>query len=251
MVELLLATTEHPKVIFLDAVGTLFGVRGGVGQIYSRFAREAGVSVAADAIDRAFRQSFQSAPRMAFPGVDRSDIPASEYQWWKAIAAQTFSLAGAIEQFDDFAQFFRPLYDYFELADAWFVYDDVPLALQNWQSMGIELGVISNFDSRLYPVLEALQLSHFFDSITISTEVGAAKPDPVIFQAGLSKHYCTAAQAWHIGDSYKEDRQGAVAAGIQGIWLERDRAFATPPSQIESNTYSVQSLAGLLKPQSA
>lgn len=251
MVETVLATTENPKVIFLDAVGTLFGVRGGVGQIYSRFAREAGVSVAADAIDRAFRQSFQSAPKMAFPGVDRSALPECEYQWWQAIATQTFTRAGAIAQFDDFAEFFRPLYNYFELADAWFVYDDVPLALQNWQGMGIELGAISNFDSRLYPVLEALQLSHFFDSITISTEVGAAKPDPAIFQAGLDKHDCKAAQAWHIGDSYTEDRQGAVAAGIQGIWLERDRAFAAPPSQIESNTYSVHSLADLLKPQSA
>jgi putative hydrolase of the HAD superfamily len=240
---------DTPKVIFLDAVGTLFGVRGGVGQIYSRFAQEVGVSVAVDAINRAFRQSFQSASKMAFPGVDRSALPECEYQWWQAIAKQTFTLAGAIEQFDNFAEFFRPLYDFFELADAWFVYDDVPLALQSWQSMGIELGVISNFDSRLYPVLDALQLSHFFNSVTISTEVGAAKPDPVIFQNGLSKHNCTAEQAWHIGDSYKEDRQGSVAVGMHGIWLERDRAFAAPPDRVESNTYTAHRLTDLLKPQ--
>lgn len=251
MVETVLTTAVNPKVIFLDAVGTLFGVRGGVGQIYSRFAREAGVSVATDDIDRAFRHSFVAAPKMAFPGVDRSDIPECEYEWWKAIATQTFTLAGAIEKFDDFAAFFRPLYDYFELADAWFVYDDVPLALQSWQSMGIELGVISNFDSRLYPVLEALQLSHFFDSITISTEVGAAKPEPAIFQSGISKHNYPVEQAWHIGDSYKEDRQGAVAVGMHGIWLERDRAFAAPPDRIESNTCTAHSLTDLLKPQNA
>ena len=34
-----------PKIIFLDAVGTLFGVRGTVGEIYSGFAQAAGVAV--------------------------------------------------------------------------------------------------------------------------------------------------------------------------------------------------------------
>ncbi len=213
----------NPEVIFLDAVGTLFGVQGGVGQIYSRFAREAGVSVTAKAIDKAFIESFRSAPRMAFPGIDRAEIPEYEYQWWRAIAVKTFTNAGAIAQFSNFETFFRPLYDYFAQVEAWFVYDDVPKNLTHWKSMGIKLGAISNFDSRLYAVLEALQLSHFLDSITISTEAGAAKPDMAIFRCGLSKHDCSAARAWHIGDSYEEDYQGAEAAGMHGIWLHRHR----------------------------
>jgi putative hydrolase of the HAD superfamily len=232
-----------PDVIFLDAVGTLFGVQGGVGQIYSRFAREVGVLVEAEAIDKAFIQSFRAAPRMAFPGIDRGDIPEHEYQWWRAIAQQTFTTAGAIAQFSDFEVFFRPLYDYFAQADAWFVYDDVPAALAKWQSMGIKLGMISNFDSRLYQVLEALQLSHFFESVTISTEVGAAKPDVAIFNFGLSKHDCPAARAWHIGDSYDEDYQGAEAAGMHGIWLHRQSSLGAAKARI-----TVSSLTELIAP---
>jgi putative hydrolase of the HAD superfamily len=73
----------------------------------------------------------------------------------------------------------------------------------------------------LYSVLEALDLSQFFTSITISTEVGAAKPDPQIFEIALKKHNISSQSALHIGDSWQEDYQGAIAAGLKAIWLRR------------------------------
>lgn len=36
---------KKPKVIFLDAVGTLFGVKGSVGTVYSQIAQDFGVEV--------------------------------------------------------------------------------------------------------------------------------------------------------------------------------------------------------------
>jgi putative hydrolase of the HAD superfamily len=50
---------------------------------------------------------------------------------------------------------------------------------------------------------------------------GFAKPDPQIFVAALQKHSCDAKDAWHIGDSFRQDYQGAKAAGIRAILLER------------------------------
>jgi putative hydrolase of the HAD superfamily len=87
--------------------------------------------------------------------------------------------------------------------------------------MGIALGIVSNFDSRLYTVLNALDIGEFFTSVTISTEVGAAKPERQIFTTALDKHGCPAGAAWHIGDSYSADYEGANASGIKGIWLKR------------------------------
>ena len=83
------------------------------------------------------------------------------------------------------------------------------------------MGVISNFDSRIYQVLELLGLKNFFSSITISSAVGAAKPDRKIFTTALDKHNSIAQQAWHIGDSFKEDYYGAKAAGIKSFLLQR------------------------------
>lgn len=128
-----------------------------------------------------------------------------------------------LKQFSDFSAFFRELYLHFGTAAPWFVYPDVQLALVNWRRLGVELGVLSNFDSRLYPVLESLGLKEYFDSITISTQVRAAKPDPHIFAVALQKHNCPPEAAWHIGDSVIEDYQGAKAAGLRGIWINREK----------------------------
>jgi len=81
----------QPSLIFLDAVGTLFGVKGSVGAIYAQLALDFGVTVKVDRLDRAFYQSFKSAPRMAFPDIAPDEIPRYEKQWWRSIAVATFT----------------------------------------------------------------------------------------------------------------------------------------------------------------
>ncbi len=212
---------NRPQVIFFDAVGTLFGVRGSVGTIYSELARPFGVHANPDVLDQAFFQSFWAATPMAFPGARAEDIPDREYAWWWAIAAETFQQAGVLNHFTDFSAFFSRLYDHFATADPWFVYSDALTTLNHWQTQGIELGIVSNFDSRIHSVLAALDLSPFFASVTVSTEVGAAKPNPKLFEAALAKHNCPPTLAWHVGDSLREDYEGAKTAGLRGILLKR------------------------------
>jgi putative hydrolase of the HAD superfamily len=211
-----------PQVIFLDAVGTLFGVRGSVGGIYREVAARYGVYCEAEVLNRHFYTAFKHAHPCIFPDVSIADIPEYEYQWWREINRQTFTAAGVWEQFDDFDTFFRELYGYFATAAAWEIYPDTITALIRWRETGVQLGVLSNFDSRLYTVLEVLGLDRYFSTVTISTEVGAAKPQAPIFTAALSKYSCSPDSAWHIGDSWDEDYLGASNAGLKAIWLERD-----------------------------
>ena len=213
--------TTLPKVIFLDAFGTLFGIKGSVGELYSNLARTANVNTDPHAVNRAFYQSFAASERLAFPGAEKAAIPELEFRWWKAIVAETFERVGALDKFDDFDTFYAGLYGYFETAAPWKVYDDTLSSLNRWQRMGIELGVVSNFDSRLHRVLGILGLAPYFQSITLSTEVGAAKPSAQIFEAALAKHSCEASQAWHVGDSEAEDYAGARAAGIKAVLVAR------------------------------
>ncbi|MCM0592122.1 MAG: HAD family hydrolase [Gloeotrichia echinulata IR180] len=212
---------ERPKVIFLDAVGTLFGVKGSVGEIYSQIAQEFGVEVSAETLNQAFIKSFKAAPPPIFADAELEDLPQREFDWWRIIALNTFESAGVLKQFSDFSAFFSELYIHFGTGEAWFVYPDVLAALVNWRRMGIELGVLSNFDSRIYSVLQDLGLKDFFASITIATQVRAAKPDPQIFAIALEKHNCSPDAAWHIGDSITEDYHAAKAAGLRGIWINR------------------------------
>jgi putative hydrolase of the HAD superfamily len=211
----------QPQVIFLDAVGTLFGVRGSVGLIYSDMASKYGVSCEPKILDRHFYAAFKTSPPCVFQGVSLDCIPQLEYQWWKTLNQQTFSAAEVWEQFSDFDAFFDELYQYFATSAAWEIYPDVAIALRQWQQTGIPLGVLSNFDSRLHAVLKVLDLEQYFSTVTISTEVGAAKPQAEIFTTALSKNQCTPANAWHIGDSHGDDYLGASAVGITAIWIDR------------------------------
>ncbi|HBE18393.1 MAG TPA: hydrolase [Cyanobacteria bacterium UBA11149] len=212
---------QQPKVIFLDAVGTLFGVRGSVGEAYSTIANKFGVQASATALNDAFFQAFSTAEPLVFPQTDPEEIPECEFEWWRLIALRTFQNVGVLNQFEDFTDFFDQLYNYFATAQPWFIYPDVIPALAAWQKAGIQLGIVSNFDSRIDLVLKALKLDEFFKSVTISTQVGAAKPQPKIFATALEKHQCYPQEAWHIGDSLKEDYQGAKAAGLRAILLDR------------------------------
>ncbi|NJL02124.1 MAG: HAD-IA family hydrolase [Spirulinaceae cyanobacterium RM2_2_10] len=210
-----------PQTIFLDAVGTLFGVKQSVGAVYSAIAREFGVEVDPQTLDAAFRDSFRAADPLAFPEHSIVEVPRCEYEWWQVIAAATFTRVQARDQFDDFEAFFNRLYGYFATPAPWAVYPDILPALTAWRKDHIELGIISNFDTRIHAVLSGLHLHDFFSSITISSLTGAAKPDTAIFMAALAKHNCSPERAWHIGDSVKEDYEGAKAAGLHPILLKR------------------------------
>ena len=215
------STCDRPSVIFLDAAGTLFGVQGSVGYQYAKIAQEFGVDLPADDLNHAFFKTFKATTPPAFSAINPEELRYFEYHWWMDIAIQTFQQVDAFDLFPDFNKFFAVLYDYFATAEPWFVYPDVLDSLKRWQQLGIPLGILSNFDSRIFPVVRSLGLEPYFSSVTISSEAGVAKPDPHIFHIALEKHQATADSAWHIGDSFEEDYQAACAAGLRGIWLRR------------------------------
>jgi len=211
-----------PKVIFLDAMGTLFDLHQSVGEIYQQFAVRYGVEVAAASLEKAFIESFKSSPGLAFPAKELAVIKQQEFDWWKQVVATTFKQLEALDKFTDFDAFFTEIYLYFGTKEPWHILPDTKESLTRWRERGIELGVISNFDSRLMGVLNHLDIDHFFTSITISSIAGFAKPADNIFQIALSKHNFTSSQAWHIGDSLTDDYQGAKNAGLTAFWLNYD-----------------------------
>jgi len=212
---------SKPKVIFLDAVGTLFGVKGSVGEVYSAIARSFGVLTSPPQVDAAFYEVFKTASSPAFPDTPAEEIPKKEFLWWRDITKRTFQTVETSHKFIDFDVFFNRLYRHFATASPWEVYSDVVPCLQHWRGEGIELGVISNFDSRLYQVLQVLDLKQYFSSVTISSEVGAAKPDVKIFQSAIAHYQVSPEETWHIGDSKREDYEAAKAMGMQGFLLKR------------------------------
>ena len=83
-------------------------------------------------------------------------------------------------------------------------------------SRGYQLHVLSNNSSILPAQLGVLDITHFFDEIAWSEEMGVEKPDPRIFHMMLERIGATADECVYVGDSYAADVVGATAAGIRG-----------------------------------
>jgi len=66
-----------------------------------------------------------------------------------------------------------------------------------------------------------LGIGAWIDGLVVSEAVGAAKPDPKIFEAALTTADVPRAQATMVGDSWPYDVEGARAAGLRAVWFNR------------------------------
>ncbi len=217
------------KIVFFDAAGTLFETLRPVGEFYADVARQFGADVSAKAIDAAFRHSFGKAPGLAFgPGHPAQELRRLEREWWRKRVAETFA---GLHRFDDFDAFFAALFEFFSDSAHWVVYGDVLATLEQLRAADLRLGVISNFDARLYRILSGLGLGRYFESVTISSEAGYAKPAAELFEIALGKTGARAEEALHVGDVPHLDVAGAAAAGIEAVLVRRQQEGPAGPAK--------------------
>ncbi len=227
------------RVVFFDAADTLFHVRGSVAEVYLHHAVQFGFRQKADsaaAIKQAFGRAFRDAPPPVFADTDPAQIKHSERLWWFDIVHNVFYRVGMFERFDDF---FDQVFRVFEDHQSWCLFPETASTLAKLKAHNVELGIISNFDSRLFAVMRGLGIAGAFDTVTISSLTHAAKPAPRIFQVALEKHAVDPDEALHVGDSLKDDVEGARKSGIHAVLLDRDGGQPQPGIQ------TITSLDGL------
>jgi putative hydrolase of the HAD superfamily len=103
-------------------------------------------------------------------------------------------------------------------------YPEVPGVLAELGELGVARVVVSNWDVSLRGVLDDTGLAPLLDGLVISAEVGAAKPDPAIFERALEVAGAGPGEALHVGDTVDVDVAGALAAGLRAVHLDRSGA---------------------------
>lgn len=107
---------------------------------------------------------------------------------------------------------------------AWQLFDDALPCLRRLRADGLLLAAVTNAASRHQrSKLRALGLDAVFDTVVISAEVGVAKPDPGIFHTACSTLGVRPERTVHVGDRLDLDAQGALAAGLHPVWLDRSQ----------------------------
>jgi putative hydrolase of the HAD superfamily len=119
-------------------------------------------------------------------------------------------------------------------------YPEVPGVLAALRARGDAIVIVSNWDVSLHGVLQRTGLEPLVDAVVTSAELGAAKPDPRIFEHALALAGARAQDALHVGDDVAADVEGARAAGITPVLVARAGEPAPPGVRV------IETLDGLL-----
>lgn len=193
------------EAVTFDAGGTLIEPWPSVGEVYASVAREFGIDCSAARLNAQFVNAWTT----------RTSFKYSRDEWHDVVRHSFLGISEVSQQL------FDAIYDRFAQSDAWLIYDDVIPCLQSLESDGLKLAVVSNWDDRLIPLLDKLGLATYFDEIIVSAVHGAHKPDPSIFDLAAEKLGVPISRLLHVGDSLREDVNGALSSGASGLRIRR------------------------------
>lgn len=205
------------RAIFFDAAGTLFRLTKSVGQNYALVGARHGLALDPAALDRGFGQIWREMPPRPSTGGPRPD---DDKGWWRDLVERLLDRIEAQLTPLDRDTFFEAAYGHFAEAGVWELFPEVRTTLDRLAPR-YELDVVSNFDGRLRMIFEHLTITKYFRHIFLSSELGADKPDPLIFQRALEISGFAPEEVLHAGDDPVRDWEAACAAGLEVFQLRR------------------------------
>jgi len=96
-------------------------------------------------------------------------------------------------------------------------FDDALPALERLRQRYI-LGALSNGNADI----RRIGLDHVFAFALSAIDVGAAKPEPILFEAACRQLNLPPERIVHVGDDPVSDVRGAAQAGMRTVWVNRD-----------------------------
>ena len=185
-------------------------------EVYGRELAEDGCAVSAEDLGRALSLAWEEVRREAHP--NRYGGVRGEGAFWRAFLDR---VRGSLDGGRVSEAAFERLARHFRSPSSWAVYPDVVETLDTLSLRGYTLAVVSNWDSHLPRLLEGLGLAHRFAALAVSAIEETGKPGGEIFRRACTRAGVAAAEALHIGDSLAEDYEGARAAGLHALLLDR------------------------------
>ena len=112
------------------------------------------------------------------------------------------------------------------------LYDDVADVLRALAASGVRIGLISNTQRCLTSFQSHFELNGLISATVSSFEHGFMKPHPSIFSAALARIGVEPRDAVMVGDSVRQDVQGALSAGMRAVLLDRTGTAVSHAAQL-------------------
>ncbi|MDK1476093.1 HAD family hydrolase [Streptomyces sp. 549] len=170
--------------------------------------------------------------------LDGYGTPEAALEHWRAVMEQAFArfLAGELDFLGHRRERARGVAG-LDLADAeadewfgryvaryeaeWALFPDV-LPVLDALADGYRHGVLSNSSTRNQDrKLRTLGVRDRFEVLVCAEDLRCAKPDPGAFAAACEAMGLPPEEVVYVGDQLVTDAQGARAAGLTGVWLDR------------------------------
>ncbi len=213
-----------PRAILVDALGTLLTIENPVPRLVALMGERHAIEVAPAAAATALAAEMSFYREHCIQASDAERLQALRLDCAEIVARELGGEARSLAP----AALLETLLDSLRFTP----FPEVAATLARWRTDGAKVVVASNWDVSLHTVLRDSGLRELLDGVVTSAEVGASKPSGEVFTAALSLADAEPWQAAHVGDSLREDVEGATAAGIEAVWLRRTSrapATAAPP----------------------
>ena len=204
------------RAVFFDAGATLVHPDPPVEEVYARELAADGCAVSAEDLARALAAAWDEVRQEDSP--NRYGGVRGEGAFWRAFLDR---VRGALDGRSVSVEAFERLARHFRSPGSWAIYPDVPATLGALAGRGLVLAVVSNWDSHLPRLLDGLGLSRWFATLAVSAIEETGKPGAEIFHRTCARVGVAPAEALHVGDSLVEDFEGARAAGLAAVLLDR------------------------------
>lgn len=107
--------------------------------------------------------------------------------------------------------------------EEWRLFPDVEEFLSNHAN--VRLGALSDgSQEQQEEKLSRLDIRRRFEFVLTAESVGFSKPDPRLYAQACRAAGVDPGRACYIGDHLEKDARGATAAGLRGVWLNRQGA---------------------------
>ncbi len=223
------------KAVFFDLYGTVAGFEPGRFEVQSMACAEFGITLTPEGVLRGYADADAYMGREnAIHHIGRR-TPAERDAFFAEYQRRVVRGSGAEVSLETAGKIWRRIQQIpYELVP----FPDAAPALRTLRERGLLTGLISNMDMGGEKLITTIGLDGLFHVAVTSGDVGAAKPDPAIFRAALSRAGVHANEAVHVGDQLSSDVRGALAVGIRPVLLDRDRnhPYYRECSRIESLT---------------
>lgn len=149
----------------------------------------------------------------------RGEWPGDPSDMWYRLYGCLFQVLG---RSDDHRELTDLLIARFRSKDSYRAYPDARPALERLRARDVRLGLLSNSDFDLHPVLEHIGLGGLFEAAVPAFARGVEKPDPAAFALAVDELGTEPEHCWFVGDHPEFDAVASDQLGMTAVLVDRE-----------------------------